>query len=191
MLILASASPRRHELLLAAGLDHKVQPSSVPEDRRPGEPALAFVRRLAEEKAAAVRQSPAIHVDDIVLGADTVVSVETEILEKPVSAEDAARMLRILSGRGHWVHTGICLLSSSSPIVDSVSTKVTFLPLSEAEIQAYVSTGEPFDKAGAYGIQGRASRFIASVEGSYSNVVGLPVSLVYTYLKSLVPGTKF
>ncbi len=181
MLILASASPRRHELLLAAGLDHLVQPTLVPENRRPGESPAAFVRRLAEEKARAAVRSP----EDIVLAADTVVCVENELFGKPSSDDDARRMLRLLSGRDHWVHTGICLLASSACIVDLASTKVAFLPLREQEIEEYIRTGEPQDKAGAYAIQGRASKFVASIEGSYHNVVGLPVSLVYTHLKTL------
>ena len=181
MLILASASPRRHELLLAAGLDHSVQPTLLPEDRGPGESPVRFVQRLAEQKArAAVR-----HADDIVLAADTVVCVEDEVFGKPASDEDARRMLRLLSGRDHWVHTGICVLSPAACIVDLASTRVSFLPLNEEEIDEYIRTGEPRDKAGAYAIQGRASKFVSRIEGSYHNVVGLPVSLVYTHLKAL------
>jgi septum formation protein len=181
MLILASASPRRHELLEAAGIEHVVRPSHIPEDRQTGEPAEQFVRRLAVEKARAV----VCAMGDIVLGADTVVCVEQEVLGKPVNDEDAARMLRLLAGRTHRVLTGICILSHSTMIVDVASTKVSFLPLTDKEIQEYTRSGEPRDKAGAYAIQGRASRFVDSISGSYGNVVGLPVSLVYRYLKSI------
>ncbi len=181
MLILASASPRRHELLLAAGIDHIVQPTSIPEHRRPGEAPTEFVRRIAEEKARAAICGPA----DTVLAADTVVCVGDHVLGKPADDQDAARMLRLLSGRDHWVHTGICILSGHRRIVDLSSTKVSVLELTESEIQEYTRSGEPRDKAGAYAIQGRASRFVWSIEGCYHNVVGLPVSLVYRHLKAL------
>lgn len=181
MLILASASPRRHELLLAAGIPHVIQPTSIPESQCAGEPATDFVRRIATEKAAAVICNPT----DIVLGADTVVCVQDHVFGKPSSDHDAVRMLRLLSGRDHWVHTGICLLSGTRRIVDLSSTKVSFLELTDEEIQQYTRSGESRDKAGAYAIQGRASKFVSSIGGSYHNVVGLPVSLVYRYLKTL------
>jgi septum formation protein len=181
MLILASASPRRHELLLAAGIPHIVQPTSVPEHRQPRETPTEFVRRIAEDKARAAIASP----QDIVLAADTVVCLDSELFGKPASDEDAARMLRRLSGRDHWVHTGICILSGPRRILDLASTKVSFLELTEEEIQGYTRSGEPRDKAGAYAIQGLASKFIRSIEGCYHNVVGLPVSLVYCHLKAL------
>jgi septum formation protein len=181
MLILASASPRRHELLLAAGIHHLVQPASVSEDRRPGEPPLDFVRRIAEEKARAARPAH----QDTVLGADTVVSIDNELFGKPADDADAVRMLHLLSGREHWVHTGICLLTGSRRVVDIASTKVRFIDLTEDEIQEYTRSGEPRDKAGAYAIQGLASKFVSSIEGCYQNVVGLPVSLVYRHLKML------
>jgi septum formation protein len=181
VLILASASPRRHELLSAAGIPHTVQPTNVPELRRRGEPATEFVRRLAEEKARAALRPP----DDVVLGADTLVCLDHEVLGKPASDDDAARMLRLLSGRDHWVHTGICLVSGSRIITDLSSTKVSFALLTEDEVQEYTRSGEPRDKAGAYAIQGRASKFVRSIEGCYHNVVGLPVSLVYRHLKAL------
>ena len=122
---------------------------------------------------------------DIVLGADTVVAVDYQTLGKPVSEGDAARMLRLLSGRAHYVHTGICLLSDTRSILDVSTTKVSFVYLSEAEIQEYTQSGESHDKAGAYAIQGRASKFVCSIDGCYHNVVGLPVSLVYRHLKDL------
>ncbi len=181
MLILASASPRRHELLLAAGIDHIVQPASIPELRKRGETPAGFVRRIAAEKAEALTCGP----EDVVLGADTIVCVQGEVFGKPVDDEDATRMLRLLSGRDHWVYTGICIRSGSRRIVDLSSTKVSFVELTEREIQEYTRSGEPRDKAGAYAIQGRASKFVSSIEGSYHNVVGLPVSLVYRHLKAL------
>jgi septum formation protein len=181
VLILASASPRRHELLLAAGIPHTVLPTHIPEHRHPDEPPTAFVRRIAESKARAAPRSPG----DIVLAADTLVCFDDEALGKPASDADAARMLRLLSGRDHWVHTGICLLSGDRHIIDLSSTKVFFVPLTEDEIQEYTRSGEPRDKAGAYAIQGRASKFVWSIEGCYHNVVGLPVSLVYRHLKAL------
>jgi septum formation protein len=181
VLILASASPRRHELLLAAGISHTIRPSSVPEDRHPGESPQAFVQRLAEEKARSV----AFDFDDIVLGADTVVALEHEVFGKPRDDEDACRMLRLLEGREHSVYTGICILHKNCRFVDVARTRVRFGELSEEEIRQYVRSGEPRDKAGAYAIQGLASKFVTSVAGSYQNVVGLPVSLVYRYLKAL------
>jgi nucleoside triphosphate pyrophosphatase len=181
VLILASASPRRHELLLAAGIPHIVQPTHIPESRHPGEPAANCVRRIAESKARAAHRSPG----DIVLAADTLVCFDDEVLGKPDSDADAHRMLRLLSGRDHWVHTGICLISASGLITDLASTKVSFLDLTDDEIEEYTRSGEPRDKAGSYGIQGRASKFIWCIEGCYQNVVGLPVSLVYRHLKAL------
>ena len=181
MLILASASPRRHALLEAADIRHIVRFAKIQEVRREKELRLDFVRRLAREKAEAVDHDSI----DVVLGADTIVCCDEEILGKPSDAQDAARMLRLLSGRDHLVHTGICILSQNRSIVDVVSTRVSLLPLSEDEVQEYTRSGEPLDKAGAYAIQGRASRFVSSIEGCYHNVVGLPVSLVYRYLKSL------
>jgi septum formation protein len=181
MLILASASPRRHELLLAAGISHIVRFITVQETRLEREPPLEYVKRVAEEKARAIHAAE----DEIVLGADTTVCVDSEVLEKPTGTEDAARMLRLLSGRDHWVHTGICLLWKDSRIIDSSTTKVSFMPLTEREIEEYTRSGEPFDKAGAYAIQGLASRFVSGIEGCYHNVVGLPVSLVYQHLKAL------
>lgn len=181
MLILASASPRRHELLLAAGIEHIVRPASICENRRSAESATDFVRRIAEEKARAA----VARLEDIVLAADTVVCAGNEMFGKPSGEQDAARMLRLLSGREHWVHTGICIFWQRRCIVDLASTKVSFIPLTEEEIQEYIRSGEPRDKAGAYAIQGRASKFVSAIEGCYHNVVGLPVSLVYRHLKAL------
>ena len=181
MLILASASPRRHELLVSAGIPHVVQPTNVPESIDPGESPEAFVQRLAREKASAAKRGPG----EIVLGADTAVVVAGEVLGKPENDADAARMLRLLSGRGHMVYTGICLLRDTVRVIDLASTKVFLLPLTEEEIAGYTRSGEPRDKAGAYGIQGLASKFVWSIEGCYHNVVGLPISLVYKHLKAL------
>jgi len=140
-----------------------------------------YVRRLAEEKALAV----AIYAGEIVLAADTVVVVGEQVLEKPRDQADALRMLRLLSGRVHEVLTGICLRSESRKIVDAATTRVRFVRLSEAEIAAYVESGEPMDKAGGYAIQGLASKFIDRIEGCYFNVVGLPVAMVYEHLKTM------
>jgi septum formation protein len=181
MLILASASARRHELLCAAGIDHVVRPTSVPEIRRSGEAPADFVQRLAFEKASAAAREPA----DIVLGADTIVCLEGEVLEKPKDDADACRMLRLLSGNRHLVFTGLCLLKGASCLLDLATTHVCFAELTEREILDYTRSGEPAGKAGAYAIQGLASKFIVSIEGSYQNVVGLPVSLVYRHLKTL------
>ena len=185
MLILASASPRRHELLLAAGLPHIVRASSIPEEPLPAESPTAFVQRIAREKAFAVPHDPA----DIVLAADTVVSLgeapNQEIFGKPRDDQDARRMLRRLSGRDHFVYTGICLIAGRRVIQDLAATTVSFAPLTEQEIEEYTRSGETHDKAGAYAIQGWASRFVTQIQGSYHNVVGLPVSLVYSHLKSL------
>ena len=180
MLVLASASPRRQELLRNAGIEFVVHPAHVPEVPQKNESPKAYAERLACEKAQAVsRQRPG----DVVLGADTVVIVDSAILEKPADAADAARMLRMLSGREHSVTTGVCLVGSGFEDVRSETTQVTFSPLSGDDIDFYVASGEPMDKAGAYAIQGIASRWISRIEGDYSNVVGLPVSLVYRMLR--------
>ena len=181
MLILASASPRRHELLLAAGLEHVVRAAHIPETRLRREPARTFVQRIAAEKANAVSCT----AGDIVLAADTVVCLDGDIFGKPADPADAERMLRRLSGREHWVYTGICLRRDAKQIVDLAATRVSFLELSENEISQYTRSGESSDKAGAYAIQGVASRYIAGIDGCYQNVVGLPVSLVYKHLKQL------
>jgi septum formation protein len=180
MLILASASPRRRELLTAAGIAHTVQPASIPEIKQPEESPQAFVQRLAEEKARAITAGP----EDIILGADTVVSLDGVVFGKPYDEADAERMLRALSGRDHWVYTGFCLFSTKKVVIDLAATRVSFFPLAEHEIQEYTRSGEPMDKAGAYAIQGLASKFVAGIEGCYHNVVGLPVSQVYRHLKS-------
>lgn len=181
MLILASASPRRHELLLAAGIPHLVRASSIAEERYPAEPPIDFVQRIAEQKARAVPHRPT----DIVLGADTIVCLDDEVFGKPADDEEARRMLRRLSARKHSVYTGICILCNGHCIADVAQTGVQFAELSNKEIEEYVRSGECRDKAGAYAIQGLASKFVNSITGCYHNVVGLPVSLVYYHLKAL------
>jgi septum formation protein len=181
MLVLASNSPRRKEILTAAGIPYSVRAPHIAEERRPDEPPVDYVRRLAEEKAFAISIAPG----EIVLGADTTVVLEEHILEKPIDHADAMRMLHLLNGQEHQVVTGICLRTPDEKIIDVAITKVRFLSLSDQELADYVASGEPMDKAGAYAIQGRASKFIDRVEGCYFNVVGLPISLVYCYLKKL------
>jgi septum formation protein len=179
MLVLASRSPRRTELLRAAGILFEVQPADVDETRHPGESPDVHVRRLAEAKARAVAaQRP----EAAVLGADTVVVVDGRMLGKPQDADEAATMLRALGGREHEVVTGVALVGPSGTRVEVDRTRVRVSKLSQTEIAWYVATGEPLDKAGAYAIQGLASRFIEAIEGSYSNVVGLPIALVYQML---------
>jgi septum formation protein len=187
MLVLASSSPRRHELLRNAGIDFSAVPSNVPEVPRPGEAPLAYAQRLARDKASAVWQritSGPGATNPLVLGADTIVVVDEHILEKPADAADATRMLRLLSGRMHQVITGVCLIGEGLQDVRAEITEVAFDRLTEEEIAMYVAHGEPMDRAGAYAIQGVASRWICRLDGDYFNVVGLPVPLVYRMLKS-------
>ncbi len=188
MLILASASPRRRELLAQAGFAFEVRPAHVNEDPKPGEDAIAYVTRLAREKAQAVFDGMG-DAEAVVLGADTTVEVDGQILAKPEDAADAARMLRLLSGRTHRVMTGVAVVTKGRAEVAAEVTGVRFVTLSDAEIAAYVATGEPMDKAGAYAIQGRAGRWIPRVEGCYFNVVGLPLALVTTMLECVQAAT--
>ena len=176
------ASPRRRELLRAAGIDFVVEPADLPEVPLSGEGPHDFAERMAREKAGAVYRKMG-REDVTVLGADTVVFVNGTILNKPENAEDAACMLRLLSGRSHQVITGVCLKNSAIEDVRSETTSVHVRELSEIEIREYIASGEPMDKAGAYGIQGIASRWIPRIEGCYFNVVGLPVALVWQMLK--------
>ncbi len=180
MLILASQSPRRKELLETAGIPFTVRVADIDESVRTGEAPNSYVRRLATSKAMAVTREPG----DVILAADTTVVIAGQILGKPENADDAKRMLRLLSGESHEVLTGICIFSGSKLQIDAESTIVHVSKLSEAEIESYVSSGQPMDKAGAYGIQGLASKYIERVEGCYFNVVGLPISLVYRHLKA-------
>jgi septum formation protein len=215
MLILASASPRRRELLTQIGYTFQVHPADIPEEPRPGEDPIAYVTRLAREKAEAVfaeiaskgpgdttfrlrsgerkgsqesagAQAPSAppQVAPVVVAADTTVTLDDHILGKPEDAADAARMLRLLSGRTHRVITGVAVVTAERTEVAAEVTAVQFLTLSEEEIAAYIATGEPMDKAGAYAIQGRAARWIPRIEGCYFNVVGLPLALVSNLLES-------
>jgi septum formation protein len=184
VLVLASKSPRRQQILRDAGIPFVVRAADVAEQRLAGESAIDYVRRLAEEKALAVRSD----VGEIVLGADTVVVIGGQMLEKPRDARDVLRMLGLLSGREHEVITGICLRSAERKIVDMAITRVRFVQLTEEELEAYAASGEPMDKAGAYAIQGLASKFVDRIEGCYFNVVGLPVALVYQHWKELAGG---
>lgn len=191
MLVLASASPRRRELLSQAGYTFNVAPAHITEDPLPGESPIAYVVRLAREKAQAVyvQLSSSLSGADslLVLGADTtVVAPNGEILGKPVDAADAARMLRLLTGATHKVITGVALVASGSVETAAEVTHVTMLTLSESEIADYLASNEPMDKAGAYAIQGRAARWIPRIHGCYFNVVGLPLALV----SSLIEGTR-
>jgi septum formation protein len=211
MLVLASASPRRQELLRDAGIAFTVQPADIDETPLPGENPRECAERLAREKALGVwRTRP----EDLVLGADTVVVIDGTLLNKPTDPSDAARMLRLLSGRTHEVITGVSVVSPANPKgatkekfretaqskirfellrtengevrTASESTLVTMSAIPEQEIQDYIASGEPLDKAGAYAIQGRASRWIPRIEGDYTNVVGLPVALVYGLLSKII-----
>ncbi len=186
-LILASSSPRRRDLLKRAGFEFEIQPSSIEECPGRGERPEEYARRAAREKALSVASvSPG---DNLVLGADTVVAVGNDILGKPVGPFDATRMLRTLSGQTHRVITAVCLVRAPQRLEAWAheTSFVTFCQLSEQEIREYVATGEPFDKAGGYAIQGRASRFVTHIEGCFFNVVGLPVALVYEILKNIQP----
>jgi septum formation protein len=179
-LVLASASPRRRELLDRAGIPCDVAAVAVDERRLPREPPRAYVERLARLKAGAATSA---HPDRVVLGADTTVVLGDEVLEKPVDAADAARMLRRLSDRTHDVLTGIAIAAGGRVLADVVTTRVWFAPVSDRDIEWYVASGEPMDKAGGYAIQGLASRFVTRIDGSYANVVGLPVADVLHLLR--------
>lgn len=197
-LVLASASPRRAELLSAAGFDFEVVAADIDERRWPDEAPADHVVRLAIDKARAVQTNltdqqinrPIVQSPDrpIILGADTAVVVGSRVLGKPRDREDAAEMLRALSGRTHEVLTGVAILVGDRLATGCATTAVTFEELSAAEIEWYVATDEPMDKAGAYAVQGRASRFVSRIEGPYANVVGLPIETVYRLLKQLSLG---
>ena len=183
-LVLASASPRRAELLRAAGIEFDVMPADVDETMDVEDTPEGYVRRVAQLKAEAVLPRAG---DRPVLGADTIVIVDHAVLGKPSNAADAGRMLRLLSGRDHAVMTGVCLINPAAESgrvqMSTTRTSVGFAALTDEEISWYVASGEPMDKAGAYAIQGLASRFVTRIDGSYSNVVGLPVALVYDLCK--------
>jgi len=177
-LILASSSPRRKEILLAVNWPFEAIAANIDESRRDSEDALPYVKRLAETKARAVA---ARFSSGLVLGADTVVVAENEILGQPREPNEARRMLKLLSGKWHEVLTGVCLMRAQNgqAVIDHEITRVRFASLSDSEIDWYVATGEPLDKAGAYAIQGRAGLFIEEIEGDYFNIVGLPIRLIY------------
>jgi len=181
VLVLASQSPRRAEILRQAGIPFLVRTADVDETPRDGEKPEDYVRRLAGEKSLAVESHP----KETVLAADTTVVIHGEILAKPADAADARRMLGLLSGRRHEVLTGVSLRRGAEVISDWAATEVWFTTMSDHEIEDYVASGEPMDKAGAYAIQGLASKFIEKIEGCYFNVVGLPIALVYRHLKAL------
>ena len=179
-IILASRSPRRAELLSAAGFEFDVHAVEIDETPRPGEPAAAYVERLAIEKAQAVF---ALRPSEMVLGADTTVVLDGRILGKPENRADAIAMLKALNGRAHDVLTGVAVVSAAGVRSGVEHTRVWFSAVTDVDISQYVDSGQPMDKAGAYGIQGLASRFIPRIEGSYTNVVGLPVTLVSSILR--------
>jgi len=172
-LILASSSARRRDLLLQAGLRFDVIPAHIDETRREGEAPMAYVERLALEKARAVA---AIYPSSVVLGADTTVVLGEEILNKPMDIDDAERMLRALSGRAHEVHTGLAVVTATSEQTHVETTTVFFAPVAENELAYYLATGDSLDKAGGYGIQGYAARWIIRIDGDFFNVVGLPIA---------------
>ena len=196
MLILASSSPRRQDLLRQARILFKTRSADIPEVPLEGEPPRDFAERMAREKAAVVYRQFPPQAGELILAADTIVVVDGEALGKPANEQDAARMLRLLSGRQHEVTTGVCLMGTAqsgeggkgapgAAFVDvrSETTRVEFAEMTQEEIDDYVATGEPMDKAGAYAIQGVASRWIPEIKGCYFNVVGLPVSLVCRMLR--------
>jgi nucleoside triphosphate pyrophosphatase len=184
-LILASASPRRAEILRNAAIPFETQITLVDESILPGELPGDYVRRLAVEKARAAAEARPDRNEYLFVGADTTVVMDNEILGKPASEDDARRMLRLLSGATHEVHTGLAVLSPRDAIERVVEeiTRVSFAPISEEEIGAYVATGEPFDKAGGYGIQGVAGRYVTRIEGCYFNVMGLPLARLWSLLR--------
>jgi septum formation protein len=181
-IVLASASPRRAALMAAAGFEFDVHPVDIDERPHPGERPDEYVARVAAEKAG---RALADRPDAVALGADTVVVIDDRILGKPENDAEAEAMLRLLSGRVHEVLTGVCLRSRERSASLVARTLVRFLPLSEQEIRWYVASAEPRDKAGAYAVQGLASRFVEEIQGSYSNVVGLPVAAVYRLIKGM------
>ncbi len=180
-MVLASASPRRRDLLVQMGVEPVVVPADIDESVLAGEEPVAYVRRLSIAKSAAIDADPA----DLVIAADTTVDLDGRILGKPADAAEARVMLRALSARTHRVHTGVTLRLGGRTATDVATTLVTFTPITDHALEWYVGTGEPFDKAGAYAIQGQAAVFVASVKGSVSNVVGLPLTTVVALARSL------
>jgi septum formation protein len=184
-LVLASASPRRRELLASLGLEFEVRPVDLDETPRPGEPAETYVARLAREKAAAALRLGCGGPGELVLAADTVVVLDGELLGKPADAAEARVMLARLAGREHLVHTGVELVHGGRRAHDVATTRVEIDPLDETTIAWYAGTGEPLDKAGAYAIQGLGNLFVGAIDGNYTNVVGLPLPRVYRLFREL------
>lgn len=182
-LILASGSPRRRELLAQAGFAFEVQAADIDETEHSSEAPEEYVRRLAHEKAQAIA---ARNPDAVVLGADTTVAIDSELLGKPADRADAERMLRLLSGRAHQVHTGLGVISGSGARIHVETTTVFFRAITDDELRAYLNSGDAMDKAGAYGIQGYAARWIPRIEGDYFNVVGLPIAAVVELLDRML-----
>ncbi len=180
--ILASGSPRRRELLATIGLKFDVMPSDIPEVHQPGESPEEYVARLSRGKAAVIATT---HPDAWIIAADTTVLLGDELLEKPADADDARRMLATISGKTHMVYTGVTVQNAARGWRDTrvAETEVRMLPLDEGDIAWYVSTGEPLDKAGAYAAQGIGGIFIDSIHGSHTNVVGLPLALLFQMLR--------
>ena len=188
-LVLGSASPRRSELLRSVGLEFEIVPADIDESTHPGETPAEYVARLSAEKASVVAQR--IGRDVVVIAADTTVDVDDQILEKPIDDSDARRMLRLLSGREHLVHTGVTVswsagTGSTATTTQVVETAVRFVELSDRAIEWYLGTGEHRDKAGGYGIQGAAGAFVQRIDGSISNVIGLPLAESLELLESAV-----
>ena len=182
MLVLASASPRRRELLRLIAPEFEVLSVDLDERAITADCPAVLVEKLASAKAAA---AAALRPDAVVLVCDTVVDLDGQVLGKPADRSEAEQMLRALSGRSHLVHTGVCAIQNGAAHTLVETTRVFFSPISEEEIAAYVSTEEPYDKAGGYAIQGGAARFVTRIEGCYFNVMGLPVSALYRLLRSL------
>ena len=180
MLILASASPRRRELLMQIGIAHTVSPANIDESPHPGEDPRAYVRRLAIGKAQAVQTH---HPASRVLAADTTVVLDGRVMNKPVDHAEAKAMLQSLAGRTHHVHTGVALATGSFVLAHVETTAVTFTEVGATELELYLRTGDSFDKAGAYGIQGYAARWIARIEGDFFNVMGLPLAATVRLLR--------
>lgn len=187
MLLLASASPRRKELLTQAGYTFTVVPANVDETVTPGTPPEQIVMQLARTKAVAVFES---HPQDTVLAADTIVVFQNRILGKPKNEDEAKAMLRLLSGGRHDVYTGFCICHGKETHCEAQRTEVEFFPLSEQEIENYVKTGEPMDKAGAYGIQGRGALLVKEISGDFYNVMGLPIGRIYRILRDMQKDTE-
>ena len=178
--ILASASPRRRELLTLVGIPHEVRPADIDETYLPGEVPRAHALRLAREKAERIREP-----DAVVIGSDTIVVIDSEVLGKPASDDDALNMLRRLGGRSHTVVTAVAVAWKGRIVADAETVEVSFHPLSDEEIRAYIATREPMDKAGAYGIQGFGATIVARVNGDYFAVMGLPLQRMVQLMRDL------